>query len=126
MLQKFIQELHELHEDWLIDQKHFQVPGPVLVSLSNSHFTHFRCFYIVFLSPHLHPSFRVVFLLLVVLYPVRSPRYCNFLILNCRTFSLTTIILSILRLSIFAVQDIFNMLRYFHISKVSSLATVIL
>ncbi|KAK2192258.1 hypothetical protein NP493_35g00018 [Ridgeia piscesae] len=28
---QFIEELHELHEDWLIEQNHFKVPGPVLV-----------------------------------------------------------------------------------------------
>ena len=53
---------------------------------------------------------------------IRCPRYCNFLVLNCRTISLpVAILLNTSSLVIFYVHDIFSTLRYTHISKASSL-----
>ena len=34
--QSFIEDLHELHEDWLMKEK-YPVPAPVLVSFSQAH-----------------------------------------------------------------------------------------
>ena len=66
------------------------------------------------------------FLLLVVvvmclMYYIRYHRYCNFLVLNCRTISRSVpILLNTSSLVIFSVHDIFNTLRYFNIAKTMS------
>ena len=59
-----------------------------------------------------------------VLCIIRCPRYCSFLVLNCRTISLPVpILLNTSSLVIFSVHAIFNTLRHrpIHISKASSL-----
>ena len=56
-----------------------------------------------------------------VLCLIRYPRYCHFLVLNCRTISLPVILLNTSSLVIVSVHNIFNTLRYIHISKASSL-----
>ena len=56
------------------------------------------------------------------LFLIRCPRYCHFLVLNCLTISVSVpILLNTSSLVIFSVHDIFNSLRYIHISKASSL-----
>ena len=56
---------------------------------------------------------------------IRCPRYCNFLVLNCLTFSRPVpILLNTSSLVIFSVHDIFNTLRYTHISNASSLDNI--
>ena len=59
---------------------------------------------------------------------IRCPRYCNFIVLNCVTITLPVpILLNTSSLVIFSVHDIFNILRYIHISKASiSLCYVII
>ena len=53
---------------------------------------------------------------------IRCPRYCNFLVLNCRTISLpVAICLNTASLVILSLQDIFDTLQYMHISNASSL-----
>ena len=48
--------------------------------------------------------------------------YCNFLVLNCRTiYQSVAILLNTSSLVTLSVQDVFNSLRYIHISTVSSL-----
>ena len=53
---------------------------------------------------------------------IRCPIYCSFLVLNYLTISRSVpILLKTSLLVIFSVHDIFNTLRYTHISKASSL-----
>ena len=57
---------------------------------------------------------------------IRCPRYCNFLVLNCRSTSLPvpSLLNTASSLVILSVHDIFNTLRYTHISNASSLDNI--
>ena len=58
---------------------------------------------------------------------IRCPRYCNFLVLNCLTISLSVpILLNTFSLVILSVNDIFNTLRYIHSQSHQVWKTVIL
>jgi len=40
LLQEFIENLHDLHEEWLLGPQSANLPAPVVVSTTSSHLSH--------------------------------------------------------------------------------------